>query len=134
MAIKNHFKKYKELEVSNTYKIVDCCEPAFGAQAPSLKCSESCDIKKRLIFYGMRDDSYPFTKEDYADIKSLIDSIRLFRKRQKSTIGPEATRLEEKGEGAESKSPEAEMKTEEGKQAPYPDLDFDFLDHPQEQI
>lgn len=38
----------------------------------------------------MRDDSFAFEKEEYADIKQLIDRIRNFKKRQNGTKKPEA--------------------------------------------
>jgi hypothetical protein len=60
---------------------VDAYDPTIPApnQTPDqLSCGE---IKKRLLFYSLRDDSLPLATDDYVDIKKLIDSIRMLKKR-----------------------------------------------------
>jgi hypothetical protein len=38
------------------------------------------DIKKQIIYYGMRQQKFPNNEEEYVKIKDLIDQIKLFAK------------------------------------------------------
>jgi hypothetical protein len=63
LAIKRQFKKYKELEVATIYRIIDGTEPLFGSSNLSAEAFESNEIKKQLLYYGVREDTFPFSKE-----------------------------------------------------------------------
>ena len=62
------------------YKIVDASEPVFGSRNLGPEVVESGRIKKQLLFYGLREDTFPFSAEEYQEIKQLIDCIRHFKK------------------------------------------------------
>lgn len=59
MAIKKHLKKYKELDIGVVYKLIEACEANHKRKHPTKEMQLNWDIKKQIIFYGMKKEKQP---------------------------------------------------------------------------
>lgn len=71
-VIKKHLKKYKELNISVVYKLIEACEPIYRRRHPTKEMELYLDLKKQIIFYGMKKEKQPQLDEDVEKIKTLI--------------------------------------------------------------
>ena len=59
-AIRKQLKKYKELDMQTIREIVDTFDPTVSKEFVTTDQITCGDIKKRLLFYALRDEALPF--------------------------------------------------------------------------